>query len=95
MTMRCGLKNIMLRPSEIMRPQDGVGGGTPSPRNDSAASIAISDRHLERATTMIWSATLGRISLSKMRRCEAPTASAAMTNSCWRNCWVTVRVTTA
>jgi Flp pilus assembly protein TadG len=53
MTMRCGLKNIMLRPSEIMMPQDGVGGGTPNPRNDNAASIETRIATSRLMTTMI------------------------------------------
>ena len=37
----CGATSRRSRPVETMRPHDGVGGWTPSPRKDSAASTRM------------------------------------------------------
>ena len=47
-----GSKNIRPLASEIIRPQDGVGGCTPSPRNDSAASSRMACAISSVATTI-------------------------------------------
>ena len=53
-SIRYGLKNMKLRPSETISPQDGVGGWVPRPRNDSAASTRIAIAISSVATTIIW-----------------------------------------
>src|SRR5690606_26091369 len=46
------LKNMNSRPSEIISPQDGIGGWTPSPRNESAASRMMACAISSVATTI-------------------------------------------
>ena len=50
-----------------MLPQDGAGGWTPRPRNDSAASIMMAVERLNVACTMIGASTLGRTARSMIR----------------------------
>jgi len=64
-----------------MLPHDGSGGWTPSPRNDSAASIMIAVDRLNVACTMIGASTLGRTARRMIRPSRAPSARYASTKS--------------
>ena len=88
-------KNISPFASEIIRPQLGSGGWTPSPRKESAASSRMACAISTVATTIRWLAVLGRISLNTMRGVEQPSAWAAATKSRLRTCMVALRMTTA
>src|SRR3989442_4650462 len=48
-------------PSASMRPQAGLGGGTPTPRNDSAASVTMTTPSISVPSTMAEFSTLGRM----------------------------------
>src|SRR6185503_5450950 len=48
-------------PSDIIRPQAGLGGGTPTPRNDSAASVTITTPSISVPSTVAELTTLGRM----------------------------------
>lgn len=65
----------------IVRPQLGVGGSTPTPRNDSAASLPIIDGMDRLATTMIGAHRLGSSSLVKTCHGPPPITRAAATKS--------------
>ena len=69
------------RPSEIIRPQVGVGGGMPAPRKDSVASAMITTPMLSVTSTMKVLSTLGRMWVSMMRSGEQPRTSASATKS--------------
>ena len=56
------------RPSPIMLPQLGAGGGTPSPRKESAPSTTMVTATPSRKKASSGRATLGRSSRSRMRR---------------------------
>ena len=79
--VRCGAVAIRSTPSSIIVPQDGLGGRTPAPRNDSAASssTAFAIRSVKNTSTV--DARLGTISLNMIRSGPAPCARAASTNS--------------
>src|SRR5687768_18511088 len=47
-------------PSASMRPQAGSGGGTPTPRKDSAASVTMTTPSMRVPSTMAEFSTLGR-----------------------------------
>ena len=68
-------------PSSIIVPQDGFGGCTPAPRNDSAASSRIAFAISSVKKTTIVEARFGRISVNMIRSGPAPWARAASTNS--------------
>ncbi len=72
-------KNIMFLASEIISPQEGKGGCTPSPRNESAASSKIALAASTVATTTSCGNTFGRTSRRMIRGTLAPAASAAAT----------------
>src|SRR5690606_20196790 len=88
-------KNMYALASEIIRPQEGSGGCTPSPRKDSAASSRMALAASSVAITIRWGTTLGSTSPRTMRQVEAPAACAADTYSSDRTCWVALRMTTA
>ena len=71
--------------SEIIWPQLGVGGWTPTPRNDSAASNRIAAGRNVVANTMIGAVKFGNNSLTMIRKFEAPSDLDASTNSFSRN----------
>ena len=62
-------------------PQLALGGWTPTPRNESAASVRIVVAIMSGRSTMTTEMTLGRISEKISRRLDAPWAIAASTNS--------------
>src|SRR5262249_43455098 len=76
-----GATSRLSRPSPIMLPQLEIGGGTPSPRNDSEPSTTMMTATPSRKKASEGSATLGNSSRSRMRVWVAPSACAAMTNS--------------
>ena len=88
-------KNMRPFASEIMSPQLGSGGCTPSPRKESAASRRMACAISTVATTIRWLAMFGRISVKTMRPVEQPSAWAAATKSRFRTCMVALRITTA
>src|ERR1700750_3369618 len=67
--------------SLIIDPQSAVGGGTPTPRNDSDASATIASGISNVAYTMTWAITFGRMSTNMIRHGPAPSALAASMNS--------------
>ena len=85
----------MFLPSETISPQLGVGGCTPRPRKDSAASSKIAWAISSVTTTIRLLAMFGMISDSRMRGVEAPMTCAAATYSRRRTCMVEARITTA
>ena len=64
-----------------MLPQLGVGGTTPTPRNDRVASNTIALGTSKVAITMTVAMTFGRISTNMIRSGLDPTARAASTYS--------------
>ena len=72
---------MKLRASEIIRPQSGVGGETPNPRNDSELNASnIHDQRMAPSTSRT-SSTLGRSSQRTMVDRLSPRARAAVTKS--------------
>jgi len=86
---------ILPRPSEIIRPQVGVGGGMPAPRNDSEASAMITTPILSVTSTMKVLRTLGRMWVSMMRSVEQPRTFASATKSRCRKASTSPRMTRA
>jgi hypothetical protein len=68
-----------LRPSAIMFPQLGVCDGTPTPRNDSAASVSTAAAATKVACTTSGATMLGSTWRSRMTGSRVPTACAAST----------------
>ena len=64
-----------------MTPQEGSGGGMPTPRKPSAASSRIALATISGKNTITVEIRLGRISENMIRRWPAPCARAASTNS--------------
>ena len=62
-------------------PQLAWGGWTPMPRIDSADSVKMLNATMSGKNTITLGATLGRISLRRMCKSEAPEAIAAWMNS--------------
>src|SRR3546814_18714367 len=62
------------RPSAIIKPQDGRGGWTPSPRNDREASRRIACAISRVVTTISGPVTFGNTSKSTMCAVEMPDA---------------------
>src|SRR5260221_3643495 len=79
MVITQGLKNMYSLPSATISPQEGSGGCTPRPRQESAASSRIARAISKVATTISAFMMLGRISLRTMRKVEQPVARAAAT----------------
>src|SRR5437879_2198014 len=67
--------------SDSILPQDGVVGGTPIPRKDSAASNRMLFGMIKVVNTRTGAATFGRMSRVMILRLLAPAAAAASTNS--------------
>ncbi len=78
---RCGAVAIRSMPSSIIVPQEGLGGRTPAPRKESAASsrMALAIRSVKK--TRIVDARFGTTSPNMIRSGPAPWARAASTNS--------------
>ncbi len=68
-------------PSLMRLPRDGVGGCTPKPRNDSAASVRIARPTVSVALTTIGPSAFGSMCRSMIRRSPDPAAFAASTYS--------------
>src|SRR5215472_19273781 len=68
-------------PSWMIVPQLTFGGWTPTPRNESAASVRIVVAIISGSSTITVDTTLGRISEKISRVLPAPWAVAASTNS--------------
>ena len=79
--VRCGAVESRSMPSASIVPQDGAGGCTPAPRNDSAASLRIAAATSSGKKTRIVEATFGSSSENMIRSGPAPWARAASTNS--------------
>ena len=79
--VRCGAVAIRSMPSSIIVPQDGFGGRTPAPRNDSADSSRIALAISSVKNTRIVDERFGTTSLNMIRSGPAPWARAASTNS--------------
>ena len=83
----------MAKPME--RPQDGVGGGTPTPRKDRAASAVILPGMEMVVSTMMVATRLGRTWVVMMCRPPAPMAREAPTKVRARTAMVRERRTRA
>src|SRR5437773_1258629 len=68
------------RPDAIMLPHDGVGGCTPSPRNDRPASSMIAFPTASAVATITGVSALGRMCRHSTRARPAPSAVALSTN---------------
>ena len=62
-----------------MRPHAGFGGGTPTPRKDSAASVTMTTPSMRVASTMAEFTTLGRMWRRMIVRLEQPATMARRT----------------
>src|SRR5919108_3630036 len=62
-----------------MLPQDGTYGGTPTPRNDSAASVSTAAANTKEACTMTGDRQFGSTCRATITRAETPSARAAST----------------
>jgi hypothetical protein len=67
------------RPSDIMSPHDGVGGGTPTPKKLKDASMIIATPMVKLNSTITVFVTLGTICHQIMRSVLAPFTSASWT----------------
>src|SRR5262249_51791818 len=88
-----GATSRLSRPSAIMLPQLEIGGGTPRPRKDNEPSTTMVTATPSRKKANSGRNTFGSNSRNRMRACEAPSASAAMTNSRRDNVRVVARAT--
>ena len=68
-------------PSASISPQAGLGGGTPTPRKDSAASVTITTPSMRVPSTIAELMTLGRMWRRMMVHLEHPATMARRTNS--------------
>src|SRR5471032_162322 len=68
-------------PSRMIVPQLASGGWTPIDRNESAASVSMSIASMSGKKTIAVVTTLRRMSLQSTRQVDAPSPSAASTNS--------------
>ncbi len=68
------------RPSDIIKPQAGFGGGTPTPRKLSEASMMIATPMVKLKSTITVFMTLGKMWSWMMRRVLAPVTCASCTN---------------
>jgi hypothetical protein len=64
-------------PSAIMRPQAGVGGGGPRPRNDSPDSVMMAPETRSAPWTMIGASTLGSTCWKMIATLPTPASRAA------------------
>ena len=69
-----GAVGITLRASAIIRPQSGVGGATPNPRNDNEVMPSINHDHCMAPCTARVSRTFGRISRIRIVERASPRA---------------------
>src|SRR5215831_14052005 len=76
-----GATSRLSRPSPIMLPQLGCGGGTPSPSTLSAPSMMMRTATASRKNAVSGKRTLGNNSRRRIRTSVAPSARAAMTKS--------------
>ena len=76
-----GARWSWVRPMAIMLPHVGVSVSTLAPRMASVPSATIATAMLSNAIDIIAGITFGRTSRTMMRRCFAPCARAASTNS--------------
>src|SRR6266853_7023181 len=81
--------------SESMRPQEGCGSGTPSPRKESDASVRIAEPSCAVASTISGASVLGRMCRTAMRHSLIPIACAASTKGSSRSASVLARMTRA
>src|SRR5262252_7160520 len=88
-----GAVSRLSRPSAIMPPQLGVGGGTPRPRKLNAPSTTMMTATASRKKAISGSAMFGSNSRIKMRPWPAPSARAAVTKSRSANVIVAARAT--
>jgi hypothetical protein len=72
-----GASSMYLRPVPSIVPQDGSGGWTPRPRNDSVASARMAVDNASVVWTISGAATLGRTWSESTRPAPAPAARAA------------------
>jgi hypothetical protein len=72
-----GAMTMKLRPSAIIEPHTGVGGGGPSPRNDSPDSVMMAPETRSAACTMMGASTLGRTWRAMMAGPDTPASRAA------------------
>src|SRR5581483_4614824 len=68
-------------PSASMRPHAGLGGGTPTPRNESAASVTTTTPSMRVPRTMAEFSTLGRMCRRMIVALEQPATMARRTKS--------------
>lgn len=80
---------------DSMRPHDGCGSGTPSPRKDSEASVRIAEPSWAVASTMSGASVFGRTWRTAMRSSLIPVARAASTKGSSRSASVLERITRA
>src|SRR5215471_14545980 len=95
MTSHGAVRTYSAADCDNMRPQDGYGSGTPSPRNDSAASVSIVELSWAVASTISGARVLGRMWRAAMRSSLMPTAFAASMKGSSRNASVLERITRA
>src|SRR5262245_6237246 len=72
-----GAMTMKFRPSAIIDPHTGVGGGGPSPRNDRPDSVMIAPETRSAAWTMIGASTFGSTCRAMMAGRETPVRRAA------------------
>ena len=82
-------------PSASMSPQAGLGGGTPTPRNDSAASVTMTTPSMRVPSTMAEFTTLGRMWRRMIVFFEHPATMARRTKSRSRSERTSPRMTRA
>src|SRR5437762_6433698 len=82
-------------PSESINPQAGCGGGTPTPRKDSVASVMMTTPTISVPSTMAELMTLGRMWRRMIVHFEQPATIASRTNSRSFNDSTSPRVTRA
>ena len=75
----CGAMTMKFRPSAIIEPQTGVGGGGPSPRKESPASVRMAPDTYSAACTMIGASTFGSTWRRRIASVPTPTSRAAST----------------
>ena len=89
---RYGAVMIRETPSSSIVPQDGVGGCTPAPRNESAASSRIALATISGKKTSSSVIVFGRISRNMIRSEPMPCGRAASTNSFSRSASTSPRI---
>ena len=86
-------KDIKPLPSDIIKPQSGVGGLTPKPRNESELNASNIHDHLMAPSTIIASLTLGNSSFQIIEKLLCPLAFAAIIKSLAITSWVAALAT--